>query len=175
MGLNKIFTYSSINVGFFIAVLMAIIAYVILSKTTFGYELKACGYNRHAAEYAGINSKRNIWMAMAIAGAFAGLGGGIMYLAGTGRHFEVIDLLLQYPEGFTGISVALLGLSNPIGIIFAGIFIAYIKLGGFYVQRFPIQVEIIDLMVAVIIYLSALSFFFRAKIVQVLQKLEVKK
>lgn len=174
-GLDKIFTNSSLNIGFFIAVLMAIIAYIILEKTTFGYELKACGFNRFASEYAGINSKRNIWLSMVISGCFAGLAGGVMYLAGSARYFEIIDLLLQYPEGFTGISVALLGLSNPIGIIFAGIFIGYIKIGGFYLQWYPIMPEIVDLMVAVIIYLSALSFFFRAKIVNVLRKFEAKK
>jgi general nucleoside transport system permease protein len=174
MGLDMIFPFSSINIGFFVAVLFAVLAYIILFKTTFGFELKACGFNRHAAEYAGIDAKRNIWMSMVIAGAFAGLGGGIMYLAGTGKHFEVIDLLLQYPEGFTGISVALLGLSNPLGIIFAGIFIGYIKIGGFYIQRYPIMPEIIDLMVAVIIYLSALSLFFREKIVWFITKLGAK-
>jgi simple sugar transport system permease protein len=174
MGLEMIFPYSSINIGFFVAVLFAIMAFIILEKTTFGYELKACGFNRYAAEYAGIDSKRNIWMSMVIAGSFAGLGGAIMYLAGTGKHFEVIDLLLQYPEGFTGISVALLGLSNPIGVIFAGIFIGYIKIGGFYIQRYPIMPEIIDLMVAVIIYLSALSLFFREKIVWFITKFGVK-
>ena len=57
---------------------------------------------------------------MMIAGAMAGVGGGLIYLAGSGKFIEVVDILAS--EGFTGISVALLGLSHPIGILFSGLF-----------------------------------------------------
>jgi ABC-type uncharacterized transport system permease subunit len=171
-GLNLIFPDSSINFGFVIAVAAAIIIYIVLQKTTFGFELKACGFNRHASEYAGMNSKRNIWMSMLIAGALAGLGGGLLYLAGSGKHIQVVDVLAA--EGFNGISVALLGLSNPIGIIFAGIFIAYITMGGFYMQLYRYAPEVISIMIAVIIYLSAFSLFFKGKIADFIKKRVVK-
>jgi len=159
MGLDKLFPGSSVNGGFFIAVLAVIIIYIILNKTTFGFELKAAGFNRDASKYAGMNEKRNIIMSMAIAGALAGLGGGLLYLAGTGKYIEIVDVLAS--EGFSGISVALLGLSHPIGILGSGIFIAYITAGGFYVQLLDYSTEIIDIIIAVIIYFSAFSLIIR--------------
>ena len=106
-GLDKIFVGASLNIGIFIAVLCVILIYVILNKTTFGYELKACGLNPHASKYAGINEKRNIVLSMVISGALAGLGGALLYLAGSGKYLQVLDIIA--PEGFSGISVALLG------------------------------------------------------------------
>ncbi len=119
MGLDKLFPGSSANAGFFIAILIVIVIYIILNKTVFGYELTACGHNPDASDYAGINSKKNIILSMAIAGALAGCAGGLIYLAGSGKYIRVIDVLAS--EGFTGIPVALLGLSNPIGIFFAAL------------------------------------------------------
>lgn len=151
---------STVNSGIWIAVGVAIIIYIILSKTTFGYELKACGLNQHASKYAGINEKRNIVLSMVIAGMLAGLGGGLLYLSGSkGRRIRVADILAI--EGFNGIPVALLGLSNPIGIIFSAIFIAHIGQGGNYLQTLDFVPEVIDIIIAIIIYFSAFSLFFR--------------
>jgi general nucleoside transport system permease protein len=81
-GLDRIFitgnSSSSVNIGIFIAVVSAAMIYVILEKTQFGYELKACGFNREAARYAGINERKSIVLSMAIAGALAGLGGALL-------------------------------------------------------------------------------------------------
>jgi simple sugar transport system permease protein len=96
---------------------------------------------------------------MVIAGALAGLGGGLLYLAGTGTYISVVDTLAA--EGFNGIPVALLGLSNPIGIFIAGIFIAYLNQGGFYMQRFDFVPEVIDIIIAVIIYCSAFALVLK--------------
>lgn len=159
MGLRAVFPGSNVNGGFFIAILAVIVIHVVLNKTTFGYELKAVGFNRHASQYAGINEKRSIVFSMVIAGALAGLGGGLLYLAGTGKHIEVVDILAA--EGFQGIPVALLGLSNPIGILFAALFIAYISVGGFYMQLFDFVPEIIDIIVASIIYFSAFALIIK--------------
>ena len=159
MGLDKIFEGSSVNGGFFIAVIMAVVIYILLEKTTFGYELKAAGFNKDASKYAGMNEKRNIILSMAIAGALSGMAGALLYLAGSGKHIEIADVLAG--EGFTGISVALLGLSNPLGVLLAGIFIAYITAGGFYLQLLNFSTEIIDIIIAVIIYFSAFSLFVR--------------
>lgn len=151
---------STVNCGIIIAAAMAIVMYVVLNKTTFGYELKACGYNRFASRYAGVNEKRSIVLSMVISGALAGLGGGLLYLAGaTGRHYQVLDVLLA--EGFNGIPVALLGLSNPIGIVFSGIFVSYITLGGNYLQQLRFVPEVIDIIIAIIIYFAAFSRLFR--------------
>lgn len=159
MGLDKLFPESSINGGFIIAVLAVIVIYLVLDKTTFGYELKAVGYNRDASRYAGINEKKSIILSMVIAGAIAGLAGACLYLAGTGKHIEIVDVIAD--EGFTGISVALLGLCHPIGILFSGIFIAYLTAGGFYLQLFEFSTEIIDIIVAIIIYFSAFALIVK--------------
>ncbi len=116
------------------AILAGIIIYFLIEKTKFGYELKACGYNRDAAKYAGINEKRSIILSMVIAGSLCALGGACLYLAGAGKGIEVLDTLAA--EGFNGIPVALLGLNNPIGIIFSGLFVAYLNQGGFSICRY---------------------------------------
>lgn len=159
MGLDKIFPGSSVNGGIFIAFLMVLLIWILLNKTTMGYELKAVGFNRDASKYAGINEKRSIILSMVIAGAIAGLSGGLLYLSGTGIHIEVKDVLAA--EGFTGISVALLGLSNPLGIFFSGIFIAYLTAGGFYLQLYDFSTQIIDIIVSVIIYFSAFALMVK--------------
>jgi len=144
---------SSVNAGIIIAIFVAIVIYIVLEKTKFGYELKACGFNKDAAKYAGISEKRNIILSMMIAGGLSGLGGALYFLSGAGVTMNVKDVLAY--EGFTGISVALLGLSSPIGIIFAGILIGYLHLGGFQMQLFGFVPEIIEIVTAVIIYLCA--------------------
>lgn len=165
---------STVNIGIYIAVIIAIIMYVLLNKTTLGYELKACGYNQNASKYAGINEKRNVVLAMVIAGALAGLGGGLLYLSGaSGRHIKVVDVLAA--EGFNGIPVALLGLSNPIGIIFAALFISYITLGGNYLQTLDFVPEIIDIIIACIIYFSAFSLIFRSILPKIIKRVREKK
>jgi len=158
-GLDKVFPDSSLNGGFLIAILLVIVIYVILNKTVFGYELKACGYNQDASRYAGINAKKNLVLSLVIAGALAGIAGGIMYLTRSGKFIEVIDVLAV--EGFTGIPVALLGLSNPIGILFSGIFISYITNGGFYMQLYNFVPQIIDIIISIIIYFSAFALIVK--------------
>jgi ABC-type uncharacterized transport system permease subunit len=159
MGPSGNIDLSTVNSGIYIAIGIAIIIYIILNRTTFGYELKACGFNQDASKYAGINDKRSVVLSMVIAGALAGLGGGLLYLSGaSGRHIKVVDVLAM--EGFNGIPVALLGLSNPIGIIFSAIFVAFITQGGNYLQTLDYMPEIIDIIIACIIYLSAFALFF---------------
>lgn len=161
-GLDKLFPGTNINIGILIAILFVVIIYIILNKTTFGYELKACGKNPDASKYAGINEKRNIIMSMVIAGGLSGMGGALLYLANSGKYMQVLDVIA--PEGFSGISVALLGLSNPIGILFAGLFIGHITVGGYNMQLFDFVPEVIDIIIAAIIYCGALSLLFRTLI-----------
>ena len=96
---------------------------------------------------------------MMISGALAGLGGALLYLAGSGKYLQVLDVIA--PEGFSGISVALLGLSNPIGILFAGLFIGHITVGGYNMQLFDFVSEAIDIIIAAIVYCGALSLLFK--------------
>ena len=163
MGLNQIFkagnSASSVNAGIFIAIIIGVLVYIILNKTKFGFELKACGYNRDACKYAGINEKRNIIFSMMIAGALAALGGALLYLAGSGKGIEVLDVLAA--EGFNGIPVALLGLNNPIAIIFSGIFIAYLNVGGFNMQLYDFVPQVIEIIISVIIYFSAFALLLK--------------
>ena len=163
MGMDKVFrdgfNVSSANSGIFIAILFAVLIYIILEKTSFGYELKACGFNREAARYAGINEKRSIVLSMTIAGAMAGLGGALLFLAGSGKGITVVDVLAQ--EGFNGIPVALLGLNNPLGIIFSGLLVAYLNVGGFNMQLYNFPPQVIEIIIGVIIYFSAFSLLVR--------------
>jgi simple sugar transport system permease protein len=159
---------SSANSGIFIAVAACILMYVILEKTKLGYELKACGYNRDAAKYAGINEARGIVVSMATAGGLAGLGGALLYLAGSGNGITVVDVLAS--EGFQGIPVALLGLNNPIGILFAGLLISHLSVGGFQMQLYDFAPQIIEIIIAVIIYFSALALLLKGFIARLLRK-----
>ena len=99
---------------------------------------------------------------MTIAGAMAGLGGALIALSGAGRGIAVVDMLAG--EGFQGIPIALLGLSNPLGIMFSGTLIAYFTQSGFLLQRHGFAPEIIEIIVAVIIYFSALALLLKGAI-----------
>jgi simple sugar transport system permease protein len=167
-GLDRLFGTRNINIGIFISVLAVIAIYLILQKTQFGFELKACGMNRDASLYAGINAVRTIVSAMLISGLLSGLGGAMTYLSGTGKFMRVVDVLAE--EGFTGISVAFLGTLDPVGILFAGLFIAYITVGGQNMQLFNFSPEIINIIISVIIYFGAFSLLFRELLGRITQR-----
>lgn len=160
-GLDKLFNSGSMNISIFICIAVAYLCHVILNKTTFGYELKACGFNADGAKYAGINEKANIVYAMMIAGALAGLGGGIYYLAGTAEYLIEKNLLSM---GFDGIPVALLAHSEPLGTILAALFISFIRVGGQAMQP-DFSPEYIDVILSAIIYFAAFSLLIKEKIV----------
>ena len=153
----------SVTIAIFIAIFFALIVYVVLNKTTFGYELKACGFNKNAAQYAGINDKRNIILSMTIAGALAGVGAGLYYLSTVAEWNPQVSTALP-AIGFNGISAALLACSNPIGTIFSSLFISYITVGGTKLSTQYYTKEIADVITALIIYLCAFSMLFRSKI-----------
>lgn len=166
MGLDKLTGSTYVNAGILIAIIFAFIVWIILSKTTFGYELKACGYNREASRYAGINAKKNIVLAMAISGALAGLGGAIYFQSGSVQYG--LEKVLQ-PMGFNGIPVALLGVSHPLATIFSALFISYLQVGGDAMQP-EFSKEIIDIIIAAIIYMSAFSLLVQEGIRRMLGK-----
>ena len=161
LGLDKLFPGSQVNAGILVAILLAIAMYILMTKTTLGYELQACGANRHAARYAGIKDKRNIVLSMAIAGALAGAGAALYYLSGNTEFYWSTYQSLP-AVGFNGIPVALLALNNPIAVIFAGIFMAMLKIVGQQLTNLTAYNEYItDVIIAVIVYLSAFSLVIR--------------
>ncbi len=158
--LDKLFPGSQVNAGILVAILVAIIIFVLMSKTTFGYQLRAVGLNRDAACYAGINEKRNIVLSMAISGALAGGAAALYYLSGNTEFFWNTYQSLP-AEGFNGIPVALLASSNPIGVVFAGIFMSAITVAGQQLKSLtPYNEYITDIIIAAIIYMSAFSLLF---------------
>ncbi len=168
---------SNVNVSIFIAIIIAVLLYVTLNKTTFGYELKATGFNKFASKYAGMNDKRNTILTMVIAGGLSGLGGAFYILApstiaGSSMTYEPISVIAA--NGFTGIAVALLGASNPIGIIFSSIFISHIQRGGTLASLLGYKPEIIDIVIAVIIYFSAFSLIMNAAFTRFIKKIRRK-
>lgn len=164
MGLDKLFPGSQVNGGILVAILLAVGVYILMNKTTLGYELKACGSNRHAARYAGINDKRNIILSMAIAGALAGAGAALYWLSGnTEFAWETYQALPA--EGFNGIPVALLAANNPIAVIFTGIFMSMLNIVGQQLKNFTAFNEYItDVIISVIVYLSAFSLVIKMAI-----------
>lgn len=151
------------TIAIFLAVIVAVILWVILNKTTFGYELKACGYSKTASRYAGINEKRNTILSMTIAGALAGLGGALYYLSGSVQWNPMESTALP-AVGFNGISVALLASSNPIGSIFSALFISHITAGGNGMEASIFPPEVANIISGVIIYLCAFMMLFKNKI-----------
>ena len=164
MGLDKIFPNSQVNMGIIIAILFAVAMFILMNKTTLGYQLKACGANRHAARYAGIQDKRNMVLSMAIAGALAAAGASLYYLSGNTEFYW--STYQSLPDtGFNGIPVALLAANNPIGVIFTGCFMSMLDISGLQLTNLTAYNEYItDVIIAVIVYLSAFSLVIKALI-----------
>lgn len=161
LGLDKLFPGSQINAGILVAILIAIAMYIMINKTTLGYQLKACGSNRHAARYAGINDKRNIVLSMAIAGALAGGGAALYWLSGNTEFYWSTYQSLP-STGFNGIPVALLAVNNPIAVVFTATFMAMLDIVGQQLTGYTAYNEYItDVIIAVIVYLSAFSLVIR--------------
>lgn len=151
-------TCPSANWGIVLAVIAVIVVYVIIEKTTVGYGLKAVGFNSHAAQYGGISVNRSIYMAMAISGALAGIGGAIQLLGMGGR---ISIFTSQEGFGFQGISVALIGASNPIGVFFAGIFYGALKFGGTKLNLIGAPSEVVNIIMGTVVFFIAISHVFK--------------
>mgnify|MGYP001522562167 CR=1 FL=1 len=155
------YIYKTTFSGILVAIVIAIAMYILMNKTTLGYELKACGANRHAARYAGIRDKRNIVLSMAIAGALAGAGAALYWLSGNTEFYWSTYQSLP-AVGFNGIPVALLALNNPIAVVFTGIFMAMLNIVGQQLTNLTAYNEYItDVIISVIVYLSAFSLAIR--------------
>ncbi len=160
LGLDKLFTNNEfVTIGLPLAVIMAVLVWVVLEKTKFGYELKATGLNKNAAKYCGMKEQRNVILTMMIAGGLAGFAAGIYYL--TGIEQWMVQQTSVPAMGFNGIAAAFLGGLNPIGTIFSSYFIQHITSGGTYVDKSMYCSQISDLISAFIIYLCGFVLFFR--------------
>lgn len=159
IGLDRIFAENEyVTIAIPITILVAIAISIILNKTTFGYELRATGLNKHAAKYAGMKDKFNIVLTMAIAGALAGLAASLFYLT----DMQPWKTSASVPAmGFSGIAVAFLGGLNPIGVLFAGYFIQHITLGGSLIDMHYYNPQIADLISSIIIYTCGFVLFFK--------------
>ena len=142
-------------------IILAILVYIVLNKTIFGYQLRTCGSNKHAAKYAGINEKTSTIYSMAIAGGLAGAGAALYYLSGnTEFAWETYQSLPGV--GFNGIPVALLAFNNPLGVIFSASFISLLDVNGMQLKYMtPYNEYITSIITAIIVYFSAFSLLFK--------------
>ncbi len=170
--LRDVFERSSIDLGVLIAIGITLVIYFVLYKTTFGFELQAVGSNRFAAKYSGIKENRSLILSMVISGALAGAAGALYFLAkgsvNSGNQYSVGNDLLT--AGFDGIAVALLGQSHPFGIVLSAFFISFIQRGGYFMQTLGIKVEIIDVIIAAIIYTSAMAMLVKDQLLKIFKR-----
>ena len=145
------------NWGIIVAIIGTVLIWFIIDKTTLGYRLKAVGANKFAAEYGGINVNRSILTALAISGALAGLAGSLQ-LMGMGSRISVFSS--QEGFGFAGIVVALMGCSNPFGVLAAGIFYGWLTYGGSKLNLEQVPTQLINVIVGTVVFFIAISVIF---------------
>lgn len=173
LGLNKIFGKNQyVGIAIPLAILFAIVVWIILEKTKLGFELKATGYNKFAAKYCGMAEKRNIILSLICSGVLAGLAGSFMYL--TDMEQWQVTIASVPAMGFNGIAAAFLGGINPIGAIFASFFIQHITDGGSHVDLNIYCSQISELISAIIIYLCGFVGFMKYVMDSRLKKAEEK-
>ena len=146
--------HSRLHWGFILVLIAAFSFWFIIEKTTFGYELRAVGYNPSAAEYAGMKVKRNAALSMAIAGAYAGLAG-VVIAIGTFGYGRVISSFENY--GFDGIAVALVGGNTALGSIFGGLLFGSLKAAQPIMQSSGIPRDIAIIISSMIILFVAMQ------------------
>lgn len=167
--LREVTSNSSMHLGIIVAIIMVIVMWFLLQKTTLGYELKSVGFNQNAAKYAGMNVKKNVILAMTISGVFAGLAGAMEGL-GTFQNASMKSAFSGI--GFDGIAVALLGANTPLGVVFGATLFGSLKFGAIEMQSIAgIPTEIVSIIIALIIFFVASGYIIRV----VIQKFAKKK
>ena len=152
--LEKLTNGSMLNYGIFIMLLVAVLYWFLMEKTNLGFALKATGFNRNAAHYAGIPVVSSIVIAMAISGAYAGLGGGIVAL-GSFKYGRVISAMDNY--GYTGIAVALVGNNRALGTVLAGLLFGMLQASQPLMQSKAIPKEITFIIQGLVVVFIALK------------------
>lgn len=145
------------NWGILVAITFTIIIWFVIEKTTLGYELKAVGFNKNAAEYAGINVNRSILTALGISGALAGMGGALHVMGMAGR---ISVFAGQEGFGFAGIVVALIGVSHPFGVFIAGLFYGALTYGGGKLTLVGAPTQVVNIIVGTVVFFIAISSIF---------------
>ncbi|HZU67569.1 MAG TPA: ABC transporter permease [Ktedonobacteraceae bacterium] len=147
-----------IDISIFIALLALVVYWFIVSRTTFGYEVRVIGQNPKAAKYAGIPTKRNIFLVMAIAGAFSGLAGSL-HLMGQFPYQLIGSTFRIDPTGFDAIGVALLGRTTAIGVLLASLLFGGLLYGGSYMQLFAnVPGDLVYIIQALVLFTIAAEF-----------------
>lgn len=147
-----------INAGIVLALIAALFIWLLLRKTTFGFQLKAVGFSPEAARYAGINIKNKMTQSMMIAGALSGLAGAIQVM-GVSKNIAV--LATHEGHGFDGIAVSLIGSNSPFGSLIAGFFLGALKYSGQKIQpALDAPSEVISIMIGAIIFFIAIPVIF---------------
>lgn len=151
------------HIGFIFAIIMAVVVYILLWRTTIGYRIRAVGLNPHAARYAGINVPGYMILSMSLSGAFAGLAGAVEIVGLHHRMFEPLAVSAGY--GFSGIVVALFGKLHPLGAIPSAMLFGGLLVGGDKMQRavqVP-QVLITALMGVIILFVVSSDIWSRRR------------
>lgn len=170
LGLDKLLNHGKATIAIPMAVVIAVLIWVFLSKTKLGYELRATGSNVHAAKYSGMREKYNLTLTMAIAGGLAGLGAAMYFLSDFkqwGTSQSAVPAM-----GFNGIAAAFLGGLHPIGAVFSSYFIEHITNAGAYIDNNMYFSQISDLIAAVVIYLCGFVLLFRGFITKLSDRVE---
>jgi simple sugar transport system permease protein len=155
---------SRLHSGLIFAVIMAVLVYIFLWRTTIGYQIRAVGLNPHASRYAGMNVPRTMVLSMALSGMFAGLAGAVEILGLHHRMFEPTAVSAGY--GFSGIVAALFGKLHPLGIIPSSILFGGLLVGGDKMQRamqIP-QVLITAILGLVVLFVITTDYFVRQRV-----------
>ena len=156
--LTKLFNNSSLNAGIFLCLIGIFIYYIVMEKTKAGFAMRATGFNKDAARAAGIPVVASIVASMAIAGAFAGIGGGVVAL-GSFRYGRVITGMDNY--GFTGMAVALVGNCTALGTALAGLLFGLLQASQSLMQGNNIPKEITFIIQGLVVVFIALKTGFR--------------
>ncbi|OJG95176.1 ABC transporter permease [Enterococcus thailandicus] len=157
--LTQMFGGSRVNAGLFLALIALFLVWLLMKKTTLGYEIRSVGLNPFASEYAGMSSKRTIVLSMVISGTLAGLGGVVEGL-GTYQNFFVQTTSLAI--GFDGMAVSLLGSGSAIGVLLSAILFSILKIGGLGMQTGAgVPFEIVNVSIALIIFFIGINFLIR--------------
>ena len=155
-----------LNFGFIVALFMCLVTYLVLWKTKWGYEIRAVGISGTVSTYAGISVKKNMVLAMFIAGGFAGM---VAIHEVMGYRYTYHDNFSQ-GVGFIGIAVALLGRNHPVGVILAAILFGALNRGSLFLDlNFDsLSKDLAMVLQGIIVLFVATDKFFK-KILEVLK------
>ena len=146
------------NIGFFIAIGVAVLTWYLLYKTTWGFEVRSVGLNPDASRYAGINAAMVTILSLALSGAFAGLGGAAVMLGVNFRQTQS----LSTGYGFDAIAVALLAKNHPLGVILTAMLFGFMRHGSRLMQlKTGIPIDIISILQGLIIFFLAAPAIIR--------------